>query len=85
MAARSKDPFGPFRRLGEANASGSSVILEKNAEWTGPGHNSIFRDEKGNVYMAYHAFSTGVSIKPAGRVLMISPVVYEKGWPVVKY
>ena len=85
MVARSKDPFGPFQRLGQANGSGSSVILEKNSEWTAPGHNSIFRDEKGRVYIAYHAVATGVSMKPAGRVLMISPVVYEKGWPVVKY
>jgi len=82
MVARSKDPFGPFERLGQTNASSSSVILEKNADWTGPGHNSIFRDEKGRVYIAYHAFRAE---KPAGRVLMISPVVYEKGWPVVKY
>ena len=84
LVARSKDPFGPFQRLGQTNASGSSVILEKNNEWTGPGHNSIFRDERGKVYIAYHAFATGVSIKPAGRVLMISPVVYKKGWPVIK-
>jgi arabinan endo-1,5-alpha-L-arabinosidase len=85
MVARSKHAFGPFQRLGQANGSGSSVILEKNRFWTAPGHNSIFRDEKGHVYIAYHAIATGVSMKPAGRVLMISPVVYEKGWPVVKY
>ncbi|MBN9384694.1 MAG: family 43 glycosylhydrolase [Chitinophagaceae bacterium] len=81
MVARSKSPFGPFERLGQNNLSGSSVILEKNAEWTAPGHNSIFRDEKGRVYIAYHAFQAE---KPAGRVLMISPLVYEKGWPVIK-
>ena len=62
----------------------SSVILEKNNEWTAPGHNSIFRDQKGKIYIAYHAVATGVSIRPAGRVLMISPMVYEKGWPVIK-
>jgi arabinan endo-1,5-alpha-L-arabinosidase len=85
MVARSKHPFGPFERLGQTNTSGSSVILEKNAEWTAPGHNSIFRDEKGRVYMAYHAVATGAApVKPAGRVLMIRPVAYEKGWPVVK-
>ncbi|HVW62876.1 MAG TPA: family 43 glycosylhydrolase, partial [Puia sp.] len=82
MAARSKNPFGPFQRLGQANGSGSSVILEKNTEWTAPGHNSIFRDADGHVYIAYHAMRAD---KPGGRVLMISPVVYEKGWPVVKY
>jgi arabinan endo-1,5-alpha-L-arabinosidase len=82
MVARSKNPFGPFQRLGQANGSGSSVILEKNTEWTAPGHNSIFRDADGHVYIAYHAMRAD---KPGGRVLMISPVVYEKGWPVVKY
>jgi len=84
MVARSKDPFGPFERLGQTRAGGSSVILEKSNDWTAPGHNSIFRDAKGHIYIAYHAVATGTTIKPAGRVLLISPVEYEKGWPVVK-
>gem|GEM_PF-122804 len=85
MVARSRHPFGPFERLGQTRAGGSSVILEKSREWTAPGHNSIFRDEKGRVYIAYHAVATGAGpVKPAGRVLMISPVTYENGWPVIK-
>lgn len=81
MIARSKNAFGPFQRLGEANGTGKSVILEKNDRWLAPGHNSIFRDNKGNVYIAYHA------IKADGhgsRVLLISPVVYRHGWPIIK-
>lgn len=80
MVARSKRPFGPFQRLGEANGTGSSVILEKDKNWLAPGHNSIFRDTKGNVYTAYHAIQI---LHNGGRLLMISPVVYKKGWPVI--
>lgn len=82
MIARAKSPFGPFQRLGEANHTNNSVILEKNEQWFAPGHNSIFRDEKGHIYIAYHAIS---ATKKGGRVLMISPVVYKKGWPMVLY
>lgn len=81
MVARSKNAFGPFQRLGEANGTGKSVILEKNDQWLAPGHNSIFRDNKSNIYIAYHAIRADGH---GGRVLLISPVVYEHGWPVVK-
>lgn len=80
MIARAKSPFGPFQRLGEANGTSSSVILEKDKNWLAPGHNSIFRDNKGNVYMAYHAIN---ALHQGGRVLLINPVVYKKGWPVI--
>ena len=81
MVARAKSPFGPFQRLGEVNGTGSSVILEKDESWLAPGHNSIFRDNKGSIYMAYHAIQTNPH--NGGRVLLISPVKYKKGWPVV--
>jgi arabinan endo-1,5-alpha-L-arabinosidase len=80
MIARAKSPFGPFQRLGEANGTGNSVILEKDENWVAPGHNSIFRDNNGNAYIAYHAIRTS---HKGGRVLLISPVVYKKGWPIV--
>lgn len=81
MVARSKDPFGPFIRYGEENGTGSSVILEKDSVWLAPGHNSIFKDEKGNEWIAYHAIKRNE--KTAGRVLCIERIVYKNGWPVV--
>lgn len=81
MIARSKNAFGPFQRMGEADGTGKSVILEKDDQWLAPGHNSIFRDDKGNIYIAYHAIQTNP--RGGGRVLLISPVKYEHGWPVI--
>jgi len=82
MVARSKNAFGPFERLGETSKNKTSVILEKNEKWLAPGHNSIFRDKKGNAYIAYHAIATDKA-KSEGRVFLIAPVVYKNGWPKV--
>lgn len=79
LVSRSKSPFGPFTRLGETNGSNSSVILEKDSKWNAPGHNSIFRSGKGTIYIAYHAMPAG----GGPRVLLIKPIIYKNGWPVV--
>lgn len=86
MIARADNPLGPFTTLGKQNKSGSSVILEKNAEWIAPGHNSIFRDDKGNSWIAYHAINKKErEAKRSGkRVMCISAVAYADGWPVVR-
>lgn len=91
MVARAENAFGPFVRLGEANGSGHSEILQKDSTWIAPGHNSIVRDDKGNVFIAYHAIwrdkaKQGKSIGHdhyVKRVMCISPVKYVNGWPVV--
>lgn len=91
MVARADSAFGPFVRLGEANGSGHSEILQKDSVWLAPGHNSIVRDDKGNVFIAYHAIwrdkarqeeatGPGHYVK---RVMCISRVKYINGWPVV--
>lgn len=81
MVARSKDPFGPFETLGEANGTGKSVILEKDSSFLAPGHNSIIRDKSGNPWIAYHAIKPG-SPKTV-RVMYIDRIEYRNGWPVV--
>ena len=81
MIARAKNATGPFQRLGEANGTGKSVILEKDDQWTAPGHNAIFKDKKGNIYIAFHAFKAGGR---SGRVMLIKRILYQHGWPVVK-
>lgn len=92
MVARADNAFGPFKRLGEANGSGNSAILEKDNVWLAPGHNSIFKDAKGKSWIAYHAVwrdknkaepSRGAS-HYVKRVLCINPVVYKNQWPVVE-
>lgn len=92
MVARADNAFGPFQRLGDANGSGSSVVLEKNKNWFAPGHNSIVKDKKGNTWIAYHAIWPDEAAKAreehkdkhVRRVMCIQPVVYKNGWPVVE-
>jgi arabinan endo-1,5-alpha-L-arabinosidase len=80
MIARADHATGPFVRLGEANGSGSSVILETDAKWLAPGHNSIFTDDRGVEWIAYHAMHPQ---QKGPRVMCISRIVYRDGWPQV--
>lgn len=86
MIAKANDPFGPFVRLGEANQSGNSVILEKDKEWIAPGHNSIIRDDKDTIWIAYHAINKKEREQNGSkerRVMLINQVLYKNGWPTI--
>lgn len=86
MVAKATNAFGPFQRLGETRPSGSSAILERDSTWLAPGHNSIFRDAKGRVYIAYHAIDYNKrksGTDSSSRVMLINPVEYKNGWPEV--
>ncbi|ACU02731.1 glycoside hydrolase family 43 protein [Pedobacter heparinus] len=86
LVARADDAFGPFQRYGEANGTGSSVILEKDTKWMATGHNSIFRDGSGTAYIAYHALpvnqTTGKAVG-TDRQMLINKIEYVNGWPKV--
>lgn len=87
MIARARNPFGPFERLGSNNHSNRSVLLEKDSLWLAPGHNSIFRDPKGNIFIAYHAIPINPNTgKPDGygRVALIKRIHYREGWPKIE-
>jgi len=92
MVARADNAFGPFTRLGETKADNGSVILAKDDTWFAPGHNSIVHDNKGNIYIVYHAIWNNEAEKErinhqnkyVRRVMCIEPVVYKNGWPVVE-
>ena len=88
MVARADSPFGPFRRLGEADGSGRSVILERSESWSAPGHNSVITDPSGTQWMLYHAvdpkrptFEDRVHGRVARRVLLLDRIEYRDGWP----
>lgn len=85
MVAKADNPLGPFKRLGETNATGSSVILEKDSTWLAPGHNSVFRDEKGKAWIAYHAIKRSEinGSKGEKRAFCILPLLYKNGWPQI--
>lgn len=89
LVARSKNAFGPFETLGTNNGTNKSVILEKDDVWLAPGHNSIFRDNNGQTWIAYHAIKKA-TVNPGpegnhyyGREMCLKKIVYKNGWPVL--
>jgi arabinan endo-1,5-alpha-L-arabinosidase len=92
MVARADHWNGPFTLLGDANKTGSSVVLAKDSIWFAPGHNSIVHDKHGNIFIAYHAIwkneadaeRQNKKNKYVRRVMCMQPVVYKNGWPVIE-
>ena len=96
MVARSRSATGPFEtpapRKGElAQATGrpQGVILERDARWNAPGHNSVITDARGDDWIVYHAVdrrrprTLETDDVNTRRVLLVARLRYEGGWPVV--
>jgi arabinan endo-1,5-alpha-L-arabinosidase len=85
LVARSRSATGPFEVMPERRG----VILERNARWIGPGHNSVVRDAEGTDWIVYHAVDARQPrTRPTDevntrRVMLIDPLVWENGWPRV--
>ncbi|RYD91481.1 MAG: glycoside hydrolase, partial [Sphingobacteriales bacterium] len=82
LVARSDNAFGPFSTYAQVTGKQSSAILEKDATWLAPGHNSIIKNASGNKWIAYHAIDPKAPRK--GRVMCLKRIVYVNGWPVTK-
>ena len=89
MVARSRSATGPFETRAAATGAGNSVILERRGNWVAPGHNSIVEDEKGDLWIVYHAVDVRrPRSKPSDdvntrRIMLIDRIVWRDGWPVV--
>jgi len=83
LIARSRSATGPFEIMPERRG----VVLERNARWIGPGHNSVVRDSAGTDWIVYHAVdSRQTRTRPQDevntrRVMLIDRIVWENGWP----
>ena len=88
MVARSRSATGPFERHPTVEGR-SRAILEADARWIAPGHNSIATDARGNDWIVYHAVDRRrPRAKPADevnsrRVMLIARVDWRDGWPRV--
>lgn len=89
MVARSRSATGPFETLAQATGAKNSVILEADARWIAPGHNSVIEDSAGRSFIAYHAVdirrprekdSDDINSR---RVMLISQLQWIDGWPRV--
>ena len=75
-----KSPSGPCRD------GGSNPILHSRCKAVGPGHQALFRDAKGQTWIAYHAWLPGaVGDRPSGpgRQLWLDRVDWKGGKPVI--
>jgi arabinan endo-1,5-alpha-L-arabinosidase len=89
MVARSKSATGPFETLAKATGAPNSVILEANAAWIAPGHNSITTDKYGDDWIVYHAVDAKRSRSKdsddvnSRRIMLIDRIEWVNGWPRV--
>jgi arabinan endo-1,5-alpha-L-arabinosidase len=87
MVARARNPTGPYERLGAATGRPHSAIVEANERWDGPGHHSVFTDDAGDDWLAYHAIDRANRWNPGVRFvrrpMLIDRLVYRDGWPTL--
>ena len=91
QVARSRRATGPFQTLAQTTGRKSSTILERNARWLAPGHNSVVRDTAGQDWMFYHAIDEQNRYLPKDasiggdrdvrRVMLMDRIMYRGGWP----
>jgi len=92
MVARSRSATGPFVTLAEAEGSADSAILRRGEAWIAPGHNSVFADDAGQHWIAYHAIDVSRPYlesevkgdRSVRRVMLIDRLVWRGGWPRVE-
>ena len=81
---RSKEITGPYiDEKGISMTDGGGTTLRDGfsfKRWAGPGHNSIFSDDDGKIYLVYHAYDR----QDDGRSkLMIEEIGFDQDWIVL--
>jgi arabinan endo-1,5-alpha-L-arabinosidase len=85
MVARSRSATGPF----EVRKRPLYLVLEGNAAWIAPGHNSVITDDAGQDWIFYHGVDARrPRSKPADevnsrRVMLMDRLVWRDGWPEI--
>lgn len=88
VVGRSTSLLGPYKSKGSINSymlsNNRNIIIKKNANWVGPGHNSeIITDDEGQDWILYHAYDAKDASK--GRVMVMDRLLWdEDGWPYVE-
>ena len=85
VCGRSQKPLGPYLDMfGKPFLEGGGDTLRDSFSfdrWAGPGHNSVFKDDDGKIYLVYHAYDRSDDGK---SVLQIEELFFEDGFPSVK-
>jgi xylan 1,4-beta-xylosidase len=75
--ARSRSLLGPWEKYK------NNPILKGNETWKCPGHGSVVADQRGRLFMFYHAYSTKHSVY-VGREALLDEVTWNAdGWPEI--
>lgn len=86
VMARSRDLLGPYydKEGRPALENGFSLLLERNVDVIGPGHNANFvTDDAGQHWMLYHGFDA--KEPEAGRKVYLDRIMWDRdGWPAVR-
>lgn len=86
MVARSRSATGPF----EVRERPLYLVLEANARWVAPGHNSVIRDDAGTDWILYHGVDARRPRAKASddvntrRVMLLDRLEWVDGWPRIK-
>jgi arabinan endo-1,5-alpha-L-arabinosidase len=85
---RAEELLGPYRDdLGrDLRYGGGRVVLFRNDDWVGPGHNAIATDDAGTDWIVYHAIDPTRPRLRSGatrRPVLIDAIEWVDGWPVV--
>jgi arabinan endo-1,5-alpha-L-arabinosidase len=86
FVARSRSATGPFA----IRPTPRNVVVEANARWIAPGHNSVMRDARGTDWLLYHAVDARhTRAKPSDeintrRVMLLDRLLWRNGWPVLR-
>lgn len=89
MVARSRSATGPFQTMEKATGKPHSIVLQRNARWFAPGHNSVITDKAGQDWIVYHAVDVNrPREKPTDelntrRTMLMDRIVWKNGWPVI--
>lgn len=85
MVARSRSATGPFL----VRPRPLYLVLEGNAQWVAPGHNSIVSDDAGQDWILYHGVDRRrPRSKPSDdvntrRVMLMDRLLWRDGWPEI--
>jgi arabinan endo-1,5-alpha-L-arabinosidase len=88
-------PFGPPEGVdypGPGRVGGTPVLSMNGNRWVGPGHNAVFTDADGQDWTVYHAIDRNDPYRGSGpteafpekRRVLLDPVDWIEGWPVVR-
>ncbi len=85
VVGRSSSPTGPYLDDKGRDMTAKSVgklVIARNDDFVGTGHNSVIDDVNGDAWFYYHAYHNDNTSK--GRVLLMERMLFDdEGWPYV--